>query len=213
MKVYLSGPMRGIPYYNFPAFDDAATVIEQNYDYSVISPADCDRNEGFDPFKLPKDTDWSRFPEGKLKFRQVAMRDLHHVCECDAICLLPGWERSMGAKAELAVAQWLGLKVFLFLEGDLVDGDPKQADETILEEALRLTSGDRQNSYGPPEQDFERTAQMWRACFGWEVESWQVAIAMILLKASRQTHQQKRDNWTDIAGYARCGSRCDKTGA
>lgn len=84
--------------------------------------------------------------------------------------------------------------------------------ETILTEAQRITGGDRQASYGPPDQDFRRTANAWRALFGWEVEPWQVAGAMIALKLSRQGHQKKRDNWTDIAGYARCGSICDGTG-
>ena len=35
--------------------------------------------------------------------------------------------------------------------------------EDVLEEALRITSGDRNASYGPPDQDFQRTAAMWSA--------------------------------------------------
>ena len=34
------------------------------------------------------------------------------------------------------------------------------------------------------------------------------AILLAALKLSRETHQRKRDNWVDIAGYARCGSLC-----
>jgi hypothetical protein len=86
----------------------------------------------------------------------------------------------------------------------------------ILEEALSVTSGDRQASYGPPDQDFRRTAGMWTALFGdllkdgVEFEPFHVAQAMILLKMSRQLHQRKRDNWVDTAGYARCGAICDE---
>ncbi len=86
--------------------------------------------------------------------------------------------------------------------------------ESILQEAERLTNGDRQAQYGPPDQDFRRTADMWTAIWrhkllpGESFSTIDVAIAMILLKCSRQTHQQKRDNWTDIAGYANCGQKC-----
>jgi hypothetical protein len=33
--------------------------------------------------------------------------------------------------------------------------------EDVLEEALRITGGDRMADYGPPDQDFKRTAVMW----------------------------------------------------
>jgi hypothetical protein len=88
--------------------------------------------------------------------------------------------------------------------------------EDILEEALRITGGDRQNQYGPPDQDFRRTAEMWSGLFrdmlkeGISFEPYHIAQAMILLKMSRQLHQRKRDNWVDTAGYARCGQVCDQ---
>jgi hypothetical protein len=88
--------------------------------------------------------------------------------------------------------------------------------EDILDIASRITRGDRQSSYGPPDQDFRRTADMWTALFrdlmkdGVSFEPFHVAQAMILLKMSRQLHQRKRDNWIDTAGYARCGAICDE---
>lgn len=91
-----------------------------------------------------------------------------------------------------------------------------QDQEDILETALRITRGDRQAQYGPPDQDFRRTAAMWNGLFGHMLapgasfEPMHIALAMILLKASRQMHQKKRDNWIDLAGYARCGSICDQ---
>ena len=80
--------------------------------------------------------------------------------------------------------------------------------ETVLHEAIDLVNGDRQNQYGPPEQDFARTASMWTAILGTEVQPRDVALCMIALKISRATWQDKRDNWVDIAGYAECGNRC-----
>lgn len=82
--------------------------------------------------------------------------------------------------------------------------------EDVLEEALRITSGDRNASYGPPDQDFQRTAAMWSAMKGVEFEAREVAMFMILLKLSRETHQKKRDNSVDIAGYARCLDICNR---
>jgi hypothetical protein len=84
---------------------------------------------------------------------------------------------------------------------------PEPPEEDVLEEALRITSGDRQSQYGPPEQDFTRTAAMWSGLFGHKLkepfEARDVAMAMICLKLSRETHQRKRDNSVDVAGYAR----------
>lgn len=84
---------------------------------------------------------------------------------------------------------------------------------TVLEEAASLVNGDRQNQYGPPDQDFTRTAEMWNALFGGRGDGQpfrpqDVATAMVCIKLSRQTHQNKRDNWVDIAGYAYCGNLC-----
>lgn len=82
--------------------------------------------------------------------------------------------------------------------------------ENILAEAMRITAGDRQASYGPPDQDFARTAAMWSAIKGVEFEAREVALFMILLKVSRETHQRKRDNAVDIAGYAKCLDICNQ---
>lgn len=87
--------------------------------------------------------------------------------------------------------------------------------EDILDEAKRLTSGERNNTYGPPTQDFDRTAKMWSAMFGNKLKDGEsfalhdVALAMMALKLSRLTWSpNKRDSWVDCAGYARCGAVC-----
>lgn len=85
-----------------------------------------------------------------------------------------------------------------------IPGDPVD----VLTEAFDLTSGDRQNQYGPSDQDFARTAAMWGALKGVEFTTEDVAAFLICVKLSRNTHQAKRDNWVDVAGYARCGDIC-----
>ena len=208
MKVYIAGPMRGIEFYNFPEFDRAKEdLIAEGM--KVVSPADIDRENGHDPFKHPQGHDWNQFP-AELTLNSTIERDIAEVLNCDAIYMLNGWEDSNGAKAERAVAIWAGKDVG-YEKPEVATGQ----NEDILEEALRITSGDRQASYGPPDQDFRRTAEMWSALFGHKLnanfEPRDVAMAMICLKLSRETHQEKRDNAVDIAGYARCLHVCNES--
>lgn len=77
---------------------------------------------------------------------------------------------------------------------------PKQ--ETILEEAARLTTRDRQDRYGPPLDDLSRTGRMWGAILGIaDVPAETVALCMVALKLSRESHSPFRDNRVDGCGY------------
>jgi hypothetical protein len=101
MRIYLSGPMRNRPAFNFPEFDkarDRAVALG----HTVISPADMDRAVGFHGQGTHNyDYDLSK----------AILRDLTVIATCDAIALLPDWEKSAGVTVELALAQFLGLKV------------------------------------------------------------------------------------------------------
>ena len=103
--VYCAGPMRGIAEFNFPAFEEATTQLRSR-GYKVISPAEQDLGRGFDPTGLTGHEDLSVIG---FDLREALLSDLKFVSECDAICLLPGWEFSKGASAELALAEALGL--------------------------------------------------------------------------------------------------------
>lgn len=74
---------------------------------------------------------------------------------------------------------------------------------TVLDEAARLTVGDRQADYGHPIEDHTRTATMWSALLGRPVTAEQVCLCMVALKLSRQCHRPKRDNLVDACGYLR----------
>ena len=50
--------------------------------------------------------------ETDLSWDEFLENDLFWVKFCDAICMLPGWRDSRGAKMELAKARELGLRVF-----------------------------------------------------------------------------------------------------
>lgn len=74
---------------------------------------------------------------------------------------------------------------------------------SIIEKALSLVHGDRQESYGHPFDDFSRTGRMWGAILGIpDVSPRKVALCLIALKVARESHQHKDDTVIDIAGYA-----------
>lgn len=122
MKFYVSGPMRGYPDTNFPMFDEVSRYIrscsDENLDPWVpLSPADNDRrvwpeveqSEGFAAGVHPEGTE---FPPG-FSFPELFTWDVGAIGAADGIVLLPGWEASVGAVLELAVAEAFG-KTVLF---------------------------------------------------------------------------------------------------
>lgn len=76
--------------------------------------------------------------------------------------------------------------------------------ESILEEAQRLTGGDRQSDYGHPLDDFSKVTGMAMALWGRGPQTpREHAIYMCLVKIAREVNKPKRDNRVDLAGYAR----------
>lgn len=82
----------------------------------------------------------------------------------------------------------------------------EEVPQSVLLEAEGLVHGPRQQSYGHPYADFSRTAALWSAILGVDVEPEQVALCMIAVKLSRECNAHKRDNLVDIAGYAETAS-------
>lgn len=89
-RVYISGPMAGIPEHNFPAFHAAAAELRAA-GYEVVNPAEIDRSGS--------------------SWEDCLRADLREMCTCDSIALLPGWEGSKGANLELHVAHRIGMRV------------------------------------------------------------------------------------------------------
>lgn len=206
--IYIAGPMRGYPQFNFDAFHEADIVLKGR-GWNTINPAQLDIDEGFNPC-VPQET------LTKKDLEDFIVRDIHMVLSADAVVLLEGWEKSKGVAVEIAIANYSGIPLYIYPEMkelafkmNLINSpDLNMKSEDILEEALRITKGDRQNQYGPPNQDFARTAAMWSALKGIKFSTTDVADFQICIKLSRNTHQKKRDNYIDVAGYARCGDIC-----
>lgn len=96
MRIYLSGPMTGIPEFNYPAFNQAAAQLREK-GYEVENPAENPAPES------GAWVDWMR-----LAIKQMA--------DCDTIVLLDGWQKSKGALIELKLAGDLGLSILTLAE-------------------------------------------------------------------------------------------------
>lgn len=90
-RVYIAGPMTGLPEFNFPAFHAAAAALRSR-GFEVENPAE-------NP--TPACGSW-------LAYMRMAVAQ---VATVDAVVLLPGWEQSRGAKVEFRLAEGLGLQV------------------------------------------------------------------------------------------------------
>ena len=88
MTYYISGPMSGVPGLNRPSFEVAANYIERR-GHVVILPA------------------WH-----ETLYKNALTMDVQNICRhADALYMLHGWEHSLGARAEHAVAVALNLPI------------------------------------------------------------------------------------------------------
>jgi len=100
MKVYLAGPMSGIPEFNFPAFFAAAEKLRAE-GHIVFNPPEKDLEMWGDMENVAK----------KANYRDCLRADLNWILDhAEAIAFLPGWEASKGVKTEKALAECLNLK-------------------------------------------------------------------------------------------------------
>lgn len=86
-RIYLSGPMTGLPDFNYPAFNAEAARLRA-LGYEVVNPAE-----------NPPQASWADY------MRQ----DIPQLLTCDTLALLPAWHNSRGAKLEHHIAAQLGI--------------------------------------------------------------------------------------------------------
>lgn len=114
MKIYLAGPMRGYPNFNFPAFDYAATLLRKE-GHEVFSPAERDRSvHGMKLEDNPTGDEKLATANVGFSLRKALAADTAYISNhATAIALLPFWEKSSGARAEHALALCLGHTVII----------------------------------------------------------------------------------------------------
>jgi hypothetical protein len=95
MKIYIAGPMTGHPDMNYPAFHAAAAELRA-LGHVVINPAENPEPAGATPRQK-----W-------LGYMRISIAQMTTV---DAVCMLPGWEKSSGALKEHTIAGWLMIPI------------------------------------------------------------------------------------------------------
>lgn len=118
-KLYLAGPMRGLPLFNYPAFAKGAATLRAD-GYYVFNPAEADiERTGKDAGEMSPSGDLAEATAKGFNLREALAEDLAFIChQADGIAMLPGWENSKGATAERATAIALGLDVIYLFEDD-----------------------------------------------------------------------------------------------
>ena len=116
-RLYVAGPMTGLPDYNYPAFDGAAALLAER-GYPVENPAE---NEQLfkDRVSPPHYTEYLR-------------AGLAQLLRCDGVATLEGWWNSGGARWEVQTAGMLGLEVRPVSEWLAMARDPESPESTAF---------------------------------------------------------------------------------
>lgn len=197
-RAYLAGPMRGIEEFNFPAFHQAADTLRLQ-GWEIWSPAERDIEEdGFNP-----KTDAAKSMAHYMTY------DLPAVCESDAVIVLPGWEKSKGARLEVHVAQECDIPVLEYptLEPIKPTRHPNsERFHQILGELGELHDR-KQADYGSDTDPFSNV----RASEEWGVDAWVGAMVrgtdkvrrlQSLIRNGKLENESAEDSLRDLAVYA-----------
>ena len=95
-KIYISGPMTGLPDLNFPAFHEETARL-RSLGFDVVNPADLN-------------------PEPNTGWHECMRNDLRALLDCDILALLDGWQNSAGAHLELHIAHRVGMEIVIAKE-------------------------------------------------------------------------------------------------
>lgn len=116
-RIYLAGAMANKPFFNYPAFHAAAKHLRAQ-GHTVFNPAERDiERHGVDisAGNIEGNTALATQQHG-FSLREALADDTAYICKhATAIAMLPGWEKSNGARAEHALAVALGHEI-IYLE-------------------------------------------------------------------------------------------------
>ena len=88
-KLYVCGPMSGLPDHNLGAFQKATCRLRK-LGFSVVDPSELDAEKDSSVESL------NAIKSGDRRWAKLLGRDLPFVIESDALVALPGWEDKIG---------------------------------------------------------------------------------------------------------------------
>lgn len=97
MRVYISGPITGVPDYMDKFAEAEKELIEKGF--TVVNPAKIN-------YGMPEDMTYEEYMEIDIRLIDL----------CDVICMLRGWEMSRGANREYGYALGKGKVIMGHLE-------------------------------------------------------------------------------------------------
>lgn len=198
-KVYLSSKMSGEPDYGYPLFHAMEETISNTFGCAVINPA--------------------RHFEGRtdLAYEVYLKRDFKElISKATCVVVFGKWRQSRGSLKEVILAISIGLSVWEKFGVDIIMlrespyqlclmlAELEKPTETVCAEADRIVSEDRGKDYGHPYDDYKRTTETFNALTGNSLTPMDGIMFMMCVKMSRLMHKYKRDNLTDLCGYAKC---------
>lgn len=104
-QIYIAGPMTGYPEFNFPAFFAAQKKFEAE-GWKVWNPAAKDSEAAVEADPSFATGDAVQLVKNGWDWKDAYNWDCSKIIYGDAIYMLPGWEKSTGARGEWAVAQF-----------------------------------------------------------------------------------------------------------
>lgn len=104
-RVYIAGPMTGLPGLNFPAFHAAADDYRKRGCF-VINPAEMNGGDS-EPEKVAAMT----AEQNAEHWRMCMRKDIGALLSCEMIVLLDGWQKSKGARLEHHIAREMGMTI------------------------------------------------------------------------------------------------------
>jgi hypothetical protein len=90
MKLYIAGPMTGLPDFNHPAFHAAAAKL-RSLGYEVANPAEI-------------------CPDTSMPYGECMRLDIREMTHCDGLAMLPDWHLSRGAMLEVETAKAMDMQ-------------------------------------------------------------------------------------------------------
>lgn len=147
MKLYIAGPMSGIPQFNYPAFLEAGAALRSK-GFEVLNPAEMDNEETKEAAMASEDGSLGSGTCNGETWGDFLSRDVKIVAdECDGVAVLPGWEKSRGARLEAFIAINCLKPVFVLADDfTFMAGDPGKLASLIAANSVQQDNTERYGS-------------------------------------------------------------------